>query len=61
MDEQGSSRNRKKVYGHWEQGQVTQEDYRDAISPCREKVHMEKGQLQIKTGIAVKDNKKATF
>lgn len=49
----------KKVYGHWKQGQVTQGDYRDAISHCREKIHVDKGHLEL--GIAVKDNKKSTF
>lgn len=61
LGEEGSSRTQtgKKVYGHWKQGQVTQGDYRDAISHCREKIHVDKGHLEL--GIAVKDNKKATF
>jgi len=32
-------RQKNKVYGHWKQGQVTLEDYRDVDRHCREKIH----------------------
>lgn len=36
------------VYGHWKQGHVTQKDHRDAICCCREKILVDKGQLEFR-------------
>ena len=49
---------KRKVYGHWKQGQVTGEDYRDAVHHCREKIRATKAQLEFKLASTVKDNKK---
>ena len=35
-------RQKRKVYGHWKQGQVPWEDYRDAVRHCREKIRVAK-------------------
>ncbi|KAK4816037.1 hypothetical protein QYF61_011027 [Mycteria americana] len=47
-----------KVYEHWKQGQATQEDYRDAVRHCREKIHAAKARLEFKVSSTVKDSKK---
>lgn len=39
-------RRKKKVYGHWKQGQATQEDYKGAVCHCSEKIHRAKAQLE---------------
>lgn len=49
---------KRKVYEHWKQGQVTWEDYRDAIQHCREKICVDKAPLGFKMVNAVKDSKK---
>ena len=54
-------RRKRKVYGHWKQGQVTREDYRDAVHHCREKICAAKAQLEFKLASTVKDNKKGFF
>ncbi|GAB0206466.1 mitochondrial enolase superfamily member 1 [Grus japonensis] len=51
-------RQKRKVYGHWKQGQTTWEDYRDAVRHCREKIRVVKAQLEFKLDSTVKDNKK---
>ncbi|KAK4815532.1 hypothetical protein QYF61_003224 [Mycteria americana] len=50
---------KRKVYGRWKQGQVTQEDYRDAVRHCREKIRVAKAWLEFKLASTVKDNKKS--
>ena len=35
-------RQKRKVYGLWKQGQAAQEDYRDAVCHCREKISVAK-------------------
>ena len=35
-------RRKKKVYGQWKQGQVTWENYRDAVRHSREEIHAPK-------------------
>lgn len=37
---------------------MTQEDYRDAVCHCREKIHAAKALLELKLAITVRDNKK---
>ena len=49
------------MYGHWKQGQATQEDYRDAVGHCREKICAARAQLEFKLASTVKDNKKGFF
>ena len=49
---------KKKVCGHWKQGQATQKDYRVSISHCRKKICMVKGQLDLKLASTMVDNKK---
>ncbi|KAK4810960.1 hypothetical protein QYF61_014432 [Mycteria americana] len=49
---------KRKVYGHWKQGQATREDYRDAVRHCREKIRAAKARLEFKLASTVKDNKK---
>ncbi|KAK4828074.1 hypothetical protein QYF61_023134 [Mycteria americana] len=51
-------RQKRKVYGHQKQGQVTWEDYRDAVRHCREKIHAAKPRLEFKLASTVKGNKK---
>ncbi|GAB0207774.1 hypothetical protein GRJ2_003243100 [Grus japonensis] len=52
---------KRKVYGHWKQGQATREDYRDAVGHCSEKIPVCKAQLEFKLASTVKDNKKGVF
>ncbi|KAK4810807.1 LOW QUALITY PROTEIN: hypothetical protein QYF61_008779 [Mycteria americana] len=42
----------------WKQGQATQEDYKDAVHHCQEKIHTTKAQLELKLASTVVDNKK---
>ncbi|GAB0206331.1 hypothetical protein GRJ2_003178100 [Grus japonensis] len=46
------------MYGLWKQGQATEEDYRDAVRHCREKICTTKTQLELKMASTVVDNKK---
>lgn len=46
------------VYRCWKQEQAKQEDYSNAASPCTEKVHAVKVQLEFRLLSTVKDNKK---
>lgn len=41
-------RRKNKVYGHWERGWVTWEDYGVAVCHCRERIHAAKAQLELK-------------
>lgn len=47
---------KKKVYGHWKQG--LQEDCRDAVCNCREKICEAKAQVGFKLASTVMDNRK---
>lgn len=51
-------RQKRKECGHWKQGQVTWEDYRNSVCHCREKICADKAQLKLKLASAVGDNKK---
>ncbi|KAK4830736.1 LOW QUALITY PROTEIN: hypothetical protein QYF61_013186 [Mycteria americana] len=48
-------------YGHFKQGQATQEDYRDTVHHSRKKIHAAKAQLEFKLASTVNDNKKSFF
>jgi len=51
-------RKKRRVYILWKKGQATQEDYKDIMRLCREKVRRAKAQLELSLAIAIKDNKK---
>lgn len=51
-------RRKRKVYGHWKQGQATRRDYGDAVCHGREKVCAAKARLQFKLASPVKDKRK---
>ncbi|KAK4807004.1 LOW QUALITY PROTEIN: hypothetical protein QYF61_000333 [Mycteria americana] len=51
-------RKKKRVYDLWKKGQATQEDYKDVVRLCREKIRRAKAQLQLNLATAIKDNKK---
>ncbi|GAB0207710.1 hypothetical protein GRJ2_003236700 [Grus japonensis] len=51
-------RKKRRVYGLWKKGQATQEDYKDIVRLCREKIRRAKAQLELNLATAVKDNKK---
>jgi len=51
-------RKNRRVYVLWKNGQSTQEDYKDIMRLCREKVRRAKAQLELSLATAVKDNKK---
>ena len=49
---------KKRVYNLWKKGRATQEDYKDVMRLCREKIRRAKAQQEINLATAVKDNKK---
>ncbi|KAK4824994.1 hypothetical protein QYF61_022520 [Mycteria americana] len=54
-------RKKRRVYDLWKKGQATQEDYRDVMRLCREKIRRAKAQLELNLATAVKDNKKCFY
>ncbi|KAF1461414.1 hypothetical protein FQV21_0009482, partial [Spheniscus demersus] len=52
---------KKGVYDFWKQGQATQEDYKDVVRLCREKIRRAKAQLELNLATAVKDNLKSFY
>lgn len=42
----------------WKKGQNTQEDYKDVVSLCRDKIIRTKAQLELNLATAIKDNEK---
>ena len=44
-----------------EEGQATQEDYKDVVRLCREKIRRAKAQLELNLATAIKDNKKCFY
>ena len=54
-------RKKRRTYHLWKKGQVTQEDYRDTVRLCREKIRKAKAQLELKLATAVRDNKKRFY
>jgi len=50
----------KRVYELWKKEQATQEDYKDVMRLCREKIRRSKTQLELNLACAVKDNKNAS-
>ena len=49
-------RKKRRVYELWKKGQATQEDYKDVMRFCREKIRRAKAQLELNLATAVKDN-----
>jgi len=47
---------KRRVYDLWKKGQATQEDYRDFVRLCREKIRRAKAQLELNLATAIKDN-----
>ncbi|KAK1212035.1 LIN1 transcriptase, partial [Pygoscelis papua] len=54
-------RNKRRVYDLWKKGQATQEDYKDVVRLCREKIRRAKAQLELNLATAAKDNKKCFY
>jgi len=49
---------KKRVYDHWKKGQDTQEDYKDVVNLCREKISRAKDQIELDVATDSKGNKK---
>lgn len=47
-----------RIYGHWKEGQVTQENYRDTVCHCREKISVTLARLELKLASTVNNKKK---
>ncbi|KAK4831739.1 hypothetical protein QYF61_018869 [Mycteria americana] len=54
-------RKKRRVYDLWKKGQATQEDYKDVMTLCREKIRRAKARLELHLTTAVKDNKKCFY
>ncbi len=52
---------KKRVYGLWKKGQATQEDYKDVVRLCREKIRRAKAQLELNLATVIKDNKNVSL
>ena len=50
-----------RFYDLWKKGQATQEDYKDVVRLCREKIRRAKAQLELNLATALKDNKRCFF
>ena len=56
-----NSGKRKKVCHLWKKGQGTQEDYKNIVRLCKEKIRKMKAQLELRLASAIKDNKKCFY
>ncbi|GAB0208059.1 mitochondrial enolase superfamily member 1 [Grus japonensis] len=54
-------REKRRVYHSWKKGQATQEEYRDLVRSCRDKIRKAKAQLELNLATAVRDNKKCFY
>ncbi|KAK4832568.1 hypothetical protein QYF61_024186 [Mycteria americana] len=54
-------RKKRRVCDLWKKGQATQEDYKDVVRLCRDKMRRAKAQLEFNLATAVKDNKKCFY
>ncbi|KAK4816346.1 hypothetical protein QYF61_015660 [Mycteria americana] len=52
---------KRRVYHFWKKGQATQEEYKDLVKSCREKIRKAKAQLELNLATAVRDNKKCFY
>lgn len=48
---------KRRVYGIWKKGQAAQENYKDVIKLCKEKIKRAKAQLEFNLATVVQDNK----
>ena len=49
---------KRRVYKIWKKGQATQEDNKDVVKLCREKIRRTKAQLELDLATIIKNNKK---
>ena len=49
-------RKKRRLYDLWKKGQATQEDYKDVVRLCREKIRRAKAQLELNLATTIKDN-----
>ncbi|KAK4826056.1 hypothetical protein QYF61_004171 [Mycteria americana] len=61
LDEVLRDMEKRRVYDVWKKGQPTQEDYKDVVRLCREKMRRAKAQLELNLATAIKDNKKCFY
>ncbi|GAB0210105.1 hypothetical protein GRJ2_003476300 [Grus japonensis] len=54
-------RKKRRVYHSWKKGQATQEEYRDLVRSCRDKIRKAKAQLELNLATVVRDNKKCFY
>ncbi|KAK4823437.1 hypothetical protein QYF61_002123 [Mycteria americana] len=54
-------RKKRRVYHFWKKGQATQEEYRELVKSCREKIRKAKAQLELNLVTVVRDNKKCFY
>ncbi|GAB0187132.1 mitochondrial enolase superfamily member 1 [Grus japonensis] len=59
--ELGLELRKKRVYDLWKKGQATQENYKDVVRLCREKIRRAKAQLELNLATVVRDNKKCFY
>ncbi|KAK4805322.1 hypothetical protein QYF61_018185 [Mycteria americana] len=52
---------KKRVYDLWKKGRASQEDYKDVVRLCRDKIRRAKVKLELNLASAVKDNKKCFY
>jgi len=52
---------KKDLHRHWKQGQVSWEEYRDAVWLCRDEVRKAKLQLELNLARDAKNNKKVFY
>ncbi|NWZ98260.1 PO11 protein, partial [Nesospiza acunhae] len=54
-------RNKKRMYQHWKEGQVSKEIFKKAARACRKKIREAKTQFEFRMATSVKDNKKCFY
>ena len=54
-------RKKRRVYDLWKKRQETQEDYKDVVRLCREKIRRAKAQLELNLATAVKGSKNVSI
>ncbi|KAK4818819.1 hypothetical protein QYF61_019856 [Mycteria americana] len=54
-------RKKRRVYHFWKKGQATQEEYRDLVKSCREKIRNAKAQLELNLATVVRENTKCFY
>ncbi|KAK4810604.1 LOW QUALITY PROTEIN: hypothetical protein QYF61_007341 [Mycteria americana] len=54
-------RKKRRVYDLWKEGQATQEEYKDVVRLCNEKIRRAKAQQELNLATSIKDNKKCFY